>query len=135
MQKRANECADLNSLKGHFGGVSYRYLGTYRFEANDSPSPVTLTPQIALREKAELVAQTVGCGSPYIHRPDLISHHLISFSSSMSSIVCTEWSFRHVKKNRQQFMKFRWASECRQCTAHFSTGWRDSNEFLRTMAD
>jgi hypothetical protein len=48
-----------------------------------------------LPENAELFAKKIGSASPHTHLTHLISHHLTSFSSDISNIVCRESLFHH----------------------------------------
>jgi hypothetical protein len=56
-------------------------------------------------ENAEFFAKRIGSASPHTHRTHLISHHPTSFSLDISTIVCGESFFHHVKNYLQQFMK------------------------------
>jgi hypothetical protein len=47
-------------------------------------------------ESVELFASKTRCGSPYSHRPGLISHHPTFLSSDMSSVVYSMDSHKHV---------------------------------------
>jgi hypothetical protein len=84
-------------------------------------------------ENVELCAKKIGSASSYAHRADLISHHPTSFSSDISNIVCRKSLFHHVKNYLQQFMKSSGPSRDQPWRKCFGTGWRDSNEFLRTL--
>jgi hypothetical protein len=84
-------------------------------------------------ENAEPCAKKIGSATPYTYRTHLVSHHPTSFSSDISKIVCRESLFHHVKNYLQQFMKSSGPSRDQSGRTCFSTGWRDSNGFLRTM--
>jgi hypothetical protein len=53
-------------------------------------------------EKAPVFTKKIGSASPYTHRTHLPSHHLTSFSSDISNIVCRESLFHHMKNYLQQ---------------------------------
>jgi hypothetical protein len=52
-------------------------------------------------ENAELFAKKIGSASPPTHHTHLMSHHPTSFSSDISTIVCRESPFHHVKNYLQ----------------------------------
>jgi hypothetical protein len=87
-------------------------------------------PHVA--RKCRAFEKKIGSASPYTYRTHLISHHLASFSSDISNIVCRELLFHHVKNYLQQFMKSSGPSRDQPWRMCFGTGWRDSNGFLRT---
>jgi hypothetical protein len=78
-------------------------------------------------------AKKVGSTSPYTHHTHLISHHRISFSSDISTILCRESFFHRLKNYLQQFMKSSRPSRNQLWRTCFGTGWKHSNKFLRTM--
>jgi hypothetical protein len=84
-------------------------------------------------ENAELLAKKSGSASRYTHPTHLISHHPTSFSSDISNIICMESLFYHVKNYFQQFMKSSGPSRDHPWRTCFGTGWRDPNEFLKTI--
>jgi hypothetical protein len=66
---------------------------------------ILTTQDLIAPENVQLFVKKIGSSSPHTHRTHLISHHLTSFSSDISNIVCRELLFHHVKSYLQQFMQ------------------------------
>jgi hypothetical protein len=81
----------------------------------------------------ELFVRKMGGDSLHIRPPHLISHPRISSSWAIARTTCGESTFNQ-RENYSRELGRDWVrSRSRVCSASPSTGWRDSNGFLRIM--